>query len=164
MEKLLNELSQDPMDINSALPHEIEEGLPSILSGMAAAEMEALTDILGSVPVRIVRGPETGVIMARACDCFDVEFCLGEVLVTTTEVDCDGIRGHATILGDEPMKSVIAATASAILKSTHQDCICDIRRFVEKYMKKVMEICHKEALLTAATRVRFDSMSEEAWT
>lgn len=161
MEKSQDELNQKPIRVGSKMSDEIEQTLRSILSTMAPAQVEELSDILDCVPVQILRGPETGVIMATASDCFNVQFYLGEVLVTTAEVDCDGNRGHATILGDEPVKSVVAATVSAVLRTDRWDCISDIRNFVEKHKMKIMETGQKEGMLTAATRVRFESMAEE---
>ena len=82
----------------------IEHTLRTLLPVLEKKEIEELVRAVCEISVEIIKSPETGLIMVQASDCFDVDFYLGEILVTTAEVECFGTRGHATVMGDEPMK------------------------------------------------------------
>jgi phosphonate C-P lyase system protein PhnG len=99
--------------------------------------------------------------MVHARDCFDVDFYLGEVLVTTAEVECFGIRGHAKIMGDKPMMAVLAATVNALMRSRKAEISDELSQYLEIYLQRYRDLQQQESLLTAATKVNFESMSEE---
>ena len=114
----------------------IEHTLRTLLPVLEKNEVEQLLARLSDFPVEVIKAPETGLIMAHARDCFDVDFYLGELLVTTAEVECFGVRGHATIMGDEPLKAVLAATVNAIMRSPQANVLAELNPLFEAYMQK----------------------------
>ena len=139
----------------------IEETLRTLLPVLEKEEAEELMAVISEIPAEVIKSPETGLIMVQAGDCFDVDFYLGEVLVTTAEVECFGTRGHATVMGDEPMKAVLAATVSAIVRSNNEKSLESFTSILDEYTKKFARMRKQEGLLTASTRVNFESMAEE---
>jgi phosphonate C-P lyase system protein PhnG len=139
----------------------IEETLRTLLPVLEREEVEELMAIVSEIPAEVIKAPETGLIMVQASDCFDVDFYLGEILVTTAEVECFDKQGHATVMGDEPMKAVLAATVRAIVQSNKKKSLESLTPILDEYMKKFALIRKQEGLLTAFTRVNFESMAEE---
>lgn len=140
---------------------DIEHTLRTLLPVLERKEIEELMKAVSEIPVEVIKSPETGLIMMQANDCFDVDFYLGEILVTTAEVECFSTRGHATIMGDEPLKAILAATVSAIVQSNKKKCLESLTPLLNNYTKRFARIRAQENLLTASTRVNFESMAEE---
>jgi phosphonate C-P lyase system protein PhnG len=139
----------------------LDRDLRAVLPILTAQEETELTDIISEFPIEVVKEPETGVIMARALDCFDLEFNLGEVLVSTAEVSFDGNRAHATIMGASQNKALLAAAVSALVASNQSEALLKIMPIIENTMKRLLIAKAEEERLTAATKVEFESMTEE---
>jgi phosphonate C-P lyase system protein PhnG len=128
---------------------------------MGKKDVEQFLDLLDDFSIEVVNAPESGLIMAHARDCFNVDFYLGEILVTTTEVECSGVRGHATIMGDEPLKAVLAAAVSAIVQGPQAEAFTELNPLIEACEQKYEHLRLQENQLTAATKVKFESMAKE---
>jgi phosphonate C-P lyase system protein PhnG len=150
----LNTSNQSPL---STVGCDIREVLP-ILNNDEVAE---LLDILANLPVEVVGEPETGLIMARARDCFDEDFNLGEILVTTAEASSNSVHAHATIMGKDPRKAILVAAVDALLGGGHEKALSGFAMVLEGPMQKLYEKREQELRLAAGTRVTFDSMAKE---
>jgi phosphonate C-P lyase system protein PhnG len=136
--------------------------LREVLPGMNAEEIKVLSAALPMDRVRVIRAPHTGLIMSKVRDCFDTEFFLGEVLVTRAEVEFEGQRGQATLMGDFPSAALLAAVLEALclkgeahyFESAHSICGPAMQRFAARQ--------NQQSRLVAATRVNFKSMAVEA--
>jgi phosphonate C-P lyase system protein PhnG len=84
---------------------------------MDHVRLSRLLKLLPIEKIDITREPETGLVIMTARDCYETEFCLGELLVTVAEVKLDTSRGYSMILGDEPRKAVISASVDAVYNS-----------------------------------------------
>ncbi|MBU2512784.1 phosphonate C-P lyase system protein PhnG [bacterium] len=140
----------------------IEEKLRTLMPILKPYEVDHLLMMLSKTPVEINKPPEHGLIMIQTQDCFGVDFYLGELLVTTAEVECCGVFGHATIMGKEPLKATLAATVNAIIRSPKSGELDKIKPHVECFMLRLNTQCQQERKLTAATKVNFESMADEA--
>ena len=133
-----------------------------ILPEMYPEEIAALASALPMERAKVVQPPQAGLIMAKARDCFDTDFFLGEVLVTRAEVEYEGRLGRATLMGDHPAATLIAAVLETLenddgakyLEAAHAICSPAAQR-VDEHRKQ-------EACWVASTRVNFQSMAEEA--
>jgi phosphonate C-P lyase system protein PhnG len=136
---------------------QIREALPE----MKPEEIKGLSAALPMDRVRVIREPHTGLIMAKARDCFDTEFYLGEVLVTRAEVEYEGQRGQATLMGELPAAALLAAVMEALrlkgdtrfFESANTLCRAAMQRFAARRKQ--------QSRLVAATRVNFQSMAVE---
>jgi phosphonate C-P lyase system protein PhnG len=99
--------------------------------------------------------------MMNALDCFDNHFHLGEVLVTTAEVEYRGVFGHANVIGREPEKAILAAAVTAILQGANESALKDFWPLVHKHGQTIDKKREQEAKLAAATRVTFENMAKE---
>ncbi|MBN1850654.1 MAG: phosphonate C-P lyase system protein PhnG [Deltaproteobacteria bacterium] len=147
---------------NSDTQSNVERTLRNLLPIMNKEDIKQMLALLSEFPVKVVKTPESGLIMVHARDCFDVGFFLGEILVTTAEVDYFGIQGHATIMGDDPLKAVLAATLNALTRSAQTDALNELSPLIEFYTQKYEHLQQQEDQLTAATKVSFESMVKEA--
>jgi phosphonate C-P lyase system protein PhnG len=140
---------------------QLDRDLRAVLPILSAQEETDLTDIISQFSIEVAKEPETGLIMVRACDCFDLEFNLGEVLVTTAEVSCDGNRTHATIMGNNQNKALLAAAVGAMVNCNLTEALVKIAPIIETAMTRLSIAEAEEDRLTAATKVNFESMAEE---
>lgn len=132
-----------------------------ILPEMNSEEIAALASILPMERAKVIQPPQTGLIMAKARDCFDTDFFLGEVLVTRAEVEYEGRLGRATLMGDHPTATLIAAMLETLnvengvpyLEAAHTICSPAAQRMDERQ--------EMETRWVASTRVHFQSMAEE---
>lgn len=150
------------MKANETLLRNRLKHLREVLPEMNAEEIKVLSAALPVDRVRVIRAPHTGLIMAKVRDCFDTEFFLGEVLVTRAEVEYEGQLGQATLMGDLPSATLLAAVLEALclkgdahyFESAHSICRPAMQRFAARQKQQVR--------LVAATRVNFQSMAVEA--
>ncbi len=55
--------------------------------------------------------------MVSATDPFDVDFHLGEALVTEALVEYEGVQGYGMVMGDQPERALAAASVDAIARA-----------------------------------------------
>lgn len=137
------------------------EDFRCLLPELDNGQTEMLIDMLSELQIDIIKPPATGLIMINSRDCFDMDFHLGEILVTTAEVAVSGIQGHATVMGDEPAKALLAASVNAAIRSGQVEPLVSIAEKAEALKKDLVEKQRQETLLTAATKVHFESMAKE---
>lgn len=142
-------------------PLALKDELQELLPHMGADEVEALMEGVADAGMEILREPETGLLMMTARDCFGVSFHLGEVLVTEAEVVCAEARGHGRVLGDEPERALLMAAAEAVLLAGDPACCQRLGREVRSLRERIEPAMQTEKSMSAATRVRFDSMPGE---
>jgi phosphonate C-P lyase system protein PhnG len=124
---------------------------------------KSLSRLLRLLPldkIAVSKAPETGLIMATAQDCFNTNFCLGEILVTVAETKIGNAKGYSMILGDDPHKAVISASLDAILKSDDAKLKSKILRNLRAFERRLMSRQRSETLLPSSTRVHFETMPE----
>lgn len=141
-------------------------GLKSVLlrvvAAADAAEVAAVLDELWrKTALAVHQAPETGLVMATAKDPFDVDFHLGEVLVTTAQVTCNGVVGHGMIMGDLPEHALLLAAVEALEESRTQGLLNIVFDFVEQLALRDTRQKQTEARMAAATTVQFESMKKE---
>ena len=130
---------------------------------VADMDEQSLSRLLGLLPldeIEVCKAPETGLVMMMARDCFDTDFCLGEVLVTVAETKIGNARGYAMVLGDEPRRAVISASVDALLNGNDEHLKTKLSRFmrtVESLQRKKQK---SQERLAASTRVQFDMIPE----
>lgn len=126
----------------------------------STASLDNLDEAIGDMPIEIVTPPKCGLLMVNTHDCFETPFYVGEVLVTTVEVQLSGWRQSATVLGDEPRKAVLAACALVLLEvgaqATQDELAAVIERIHDDYENQMRDQAH----LAATTRVSFETMVE----
>ena len=110
--------------------------------------------------ISVTSAPETGLIMMTARDCFDTDFCLGEILVTVAETQIEKAQGYAMILGDNPRKAIISASLDAIFSGNNAKLKARLIRSLRAIEKRHRNQQRKESLLPSSTRVKFDAMPE----
>ena len=69
-----------------------------LVAEMDDESLSRLQRLLPLEEIEISRTPETGLLMMTARDCFDTDFCLGDILVTVAEAKV----GNSTRLLDDP--------------------------------------------------------------
>jgi alpha-D-ribose 1-methylphosphonate 5-triphosphate synthase subunit PhnG len=90
----------------------------AILARAEAAEMTALLQDLPPLPQhRVLRGPETGLVMVRGrAGGGGAPFNLGEMTVTRCTVRAADQTGHATVTGRDGARAMLAARIDAALQ------------------------------------------------
>jgi len=142
---------------------ELNAHFRALLPGMSAAQIEALLETVAALTLDDLCEPQTGLIMLTAKDAFQASFHLGEILVSVAEVSFDGIRGHATVMGDDTRRAMLAALIHAV--SRHPDAgslLSAFRTCLERIAEDLQAARAQERALLAATRVHFDSMAPES--
>jgi len=127
---------------------------------MDDTSLSHLQRLLPLEKISITKAPEPGLIMMTARDCFDSDFCLGEVLVTVAETQIENAKGYSMILGDNPRKAVISASLDAIFNGDDAKLKAKLTRRLCAFARKHKNQQEIEALLPSSTRVQFDSMPE----
>jgi alpha-D-ribose 1-methylphosphonate 5-triphosphate synthase subunit PhnG len=125
---------------------------------MSDQAVRRLLALLAGEEIAIVRGPLTGLVMMSAQDACNVEFHLGEVLVTEAEVSYRGINGYGMVVGDDPERALARASVEAVGNSDNVSLYRRISRFFAAEAKKVAALRKREAALLAGTQVRFETM------
>ncbi len=138
----------------------METSFNTVVSEMDDKSLSRLQRIMPLENISVTKKPETGLVMMTVRDCFDTDFCLGEVLVTVAETQIDSTKGYAMVLGDNPRKAVISASLDAIFNGNDDKLKAKLMRRLcafEKLHKSRQKI---EELLPSSTRVQFASMPE----
>src|SRR5208337_2750921 len=93
----------------------------SIIAKMDDRSIGKLICLMPANEIDIVKTPETGLLMMTVKDSFDVEFYLGEILVTEAEVRYDGKKGYSMVMGDESDRALAAAVVDVVLRSDNEN-------------------------------------------
>lgn len=137
--------------------HEINRAILA----MDSSTVRLLLERIAKLEVEITKKPETGLVMMNVTDCFDTDFHLGEVLVTTAEVRVADMRGWGMIMGDESERAILLACIDGILQRREIiDLWPEIERELSDWLKTANEAIEDESKLAATTRVNFESMAE----
>ncbi len=130
---------------------------------VAEMDDEYLSRLLRLLPldqITIIKAPETGLIMMTARDSFDMDFCLGEILVTVAETEIGNAKGYSMILGDNPRKAVISASLEAIFNGNNDKLQSKLLRCLRAFEKRLRNLQKIEGQLPSSTRVHFETMQE----
>lgn len=141
---------------------EVESIFRGVLLSLKTPQIEELFQAMEPINFSSLKEPQTGLIMLTAIDGYAESFHLGEVLVSVAEITCDGYRGHATVMGDDTRRAVLAAAVNAVCQQEQAQRRLTV--FHEKLLTMVRAReadQQQEAAITAATRVRFHSMAPE---
>jgi len=122
---------------------------------------QSLLEQLASDEIALLQAPETGLMMMTITDSTDSDFFLGEVLVTTAEIEYRGRRAQGRIMGDEPEKALLLAVIEAMMLSEDPVGMKRILETLAGWTKIADAVIATEARLAASTRVSFDSMTVE---
>ncbi len=122
--------------------------------------LSRLQRLLPLEKIAVTKAPEVGLIMMTVRDCFDTDFCLGEVLATVAETKIENTSGYSMILGDNPRKAVISASLDAIFNGNDAKLKAKLMRCLRAVEKEHKNQQRLEALLPSSTRVHFDAMPE----
>ena len=155
---------KDPMPQTTETPTEkedLEQRFRRYLPEFKTPAVQEMLEVVARNPIRIIKAPVTGLIMVNVRDCFDTAFHLGEALVTRTEVEYRGVHGHATVMGQEPEKALLAAGVAAVLGADGAATLEELWPLVLKYGQEIDATREKQAKLAAATRVAFENMAKE---
>jgi alpha-D-ribose 1-methylphosphonate 5-triphosphate synthase subunit PhnG len=91
-----------------------DERFEAIALSESGALVAVADRILASREVSILRPPQSGAVMMRAIETAEGSvFNLGEVSVTEAEVEIEGERGYAMVLGFAPEKALAGAVLDA---------------------------------------------------
>lgn len=129
---------------------------------MDADQIALLLSTFDQLELSDLHDPETGLVMITALDCYQHPFHLGELLVTRAELEFDGIRAHATVMGDAAEKALLAAMLNAVLRHDKADTLS--KNFLEQWVEvaaKARADLQEELTVNATTRVAFENMAEE---
>jgi phosphonate C-P lyase system protein PhnG len=148
--------------MDQSLFYEQINRIRKILPEMDAEEIKALSVALPLDQATVVQAPHTGLIMAKASDCFDTVFYLGEVLVSQAVVEYNGRSGQATLIGDHLCAVMVAALLEALDFEDDIQFLEGARAICAPAAQRLALRQEREAQLTAATQVNFHSMAKES--
>lgn len=144
----------------STIDHEERRRWLSVMAKAPPAEVTAALEAMGARPsYRLLRRPETGLVMIRARAGGDGRrFNLGEMTVTRCSVRLDdGTVGHAYVAGRDPRHAEAAAVLDALLQDgTRRGEL--MAAVIDPLAAAQEERRAREARRTAATRVDFFTM------
>ena len=132
-----------------------------ILARASAAEIEArLADAPALPPHTRLRGPESGLVMARGRQGGDgAPFNLGEMTVTRCSVRLpDGAIGHAYVAGLDMRQAELAAALDAALQDPDRRPAL-LAAVIEPLASAQAARAAQDAARAAATRVEFFTMA-----
>lgn len=133
-----------------------------LLPHISHTHTEELLGTFSSLELDRLDEPETGLVMITVNDCYQHPFHLGEMLVTRAEVLFDGIPAHATVMGDNAEKALLAATFNAVLRHPQAETLCESFHAVwEPIARTTEDRVQEEQHVSATTRVAFENMAEE---
>jgi alpha-D-ribose 1-methylphosphonate 5-triphosphate synthase subunit PhnG len=132
-----------------------------ILARASAAEIAARLEHVPPLPAhQRLRGPETGLVMARGRQGGDgAPFNLGEMTVTRCTVRLEGGPvGHAYVAGRDARQAELAAVLDAALQDPARQPSL-LAAVVEPLAAAQAERAARDAAKAAATRVQFFTMA-----
>lgn len=106
----------------------------------------------------ILKNPETGMVMMNVKDCFNTDFHLGEILVTTAELRIQGKRGWGMVMGDDGDRALLLAGLDVIFREEIEPLATELYGEIERWKRKADEELVAERKRTAVTRVNFQNM------
>jgi alpha-D-ribose 1-methylphosphonate 5-triphosphate synthase subunit PhnG len=133
------------------------------MATLAKAPVEVLEDAWNRLDVRptyrVLRSPETGLVMVRArAGSTGMQFHVGEVAVTRCTVQVEGgAAGTAYILGRNPRHAERAALFDALLQDSRWHAFL-MKTLIQPIAASVQERKNKIARKVAATKVEFFTM------
>ncbi len=133
-----------------------------LLPEMTEVELDTVIEMLPMESVTVITPPTTGLIMTKVRDCFGTDFFLGEILVTRTEVGYGNERVQVTLMGNLPKHALVAGSLEVLEKNKETATINRALEACRCAVKRIEKTRRTDARLTAATRVQFESMAEEA--
>lgn len=129
-----------------------------IAEGELGVWLEAAQAIADSHEVRVLKQPETCIVMLQATDSVGfTPFYLGEVLITEAVVEINGTAGYGFVLEDDPQRALCMAVLEAALAAGVSETET-VRRLVAEEAGRIAERQRMENGLVAATRVEFAIM------
>lgn len=138
-------------------PHEARRRWMALL---ARADADELAALLGELPAyRVLRGPESGLIMVRGrTGGGGAPFNLGEMTATRCSIrTATGFVGHAYVAGRKDRLAELAAVADALLQDPNlQDAL--LEDVIEPLASMQQARRNAVAAKAAATRVQFFAM------
>lgn len=132
-----------------------------VLARASAAEISARLPGAPPLPAHTrLRGPETGLVMARGRQGGDgAPFNLGEITVTRCSVRLeDGTVGHAYAAGRDGPQAELAAVLDAALQEPARQAAL-LAAVIEPLAAVQAERAARDAAKAAATRVQFFTMA-----
>ncbi|TDH63985.1 phosphonate C-P lyase system protein PhnG [Dankookia rubra] len=132
-----------------------------ILARASRAEIASLLQAAPPLPAhRRLRGPETGLVMARGRQGGDgAPFNLGELTVTRCSITLDdGTVGHAYVAGRDAGQAEIAAVLDAALQDPGRQASL-LAAVIEPLAAAQAARAARDAARAAATRVQFFTMA-----
>jgi alpha-D-ribose 1-methylphosphonate 5-triphosphate synthase subunit PhnG len=130
----------------------------SLIMKMDAGSVRRLQRILQHEDIGILKGPDTGLVMMTVKDSFGVDFHLGEILVTEATVVYRGLERYAMVMGEEPDRSLIAASVDVLLQAGGEPVKRKIRRIIASQAKQIVDREDRERALFMQSRVNFGTM------
>jgi alpha-D-ribose 1-methylphosphonate 5-triphosphate synthase subunit PhnG len=127
------------------------------ISQMDRRALARMLKTLSMLEIKILKGPEAGLLMVSVTDPFDTDFHLGEALVTEAIVEYGGVKGYGMVMGDEPDRAVASAAVGAIARAAPAG-IPEVNRIMASEQKKIEKAREREEALVESTRVKFESM------
>ncbi|SDY64093.1 phosphonate C-P lyase system protein PhnG [Halopenitus persicus] len=134
---------------------------------IAASETATLLDgaeavLDGETDVRVVQSPSPKLVMQRATDPVSGQpFNLGEVLVTTSEVELSDVKGFAMVPGKAERKALAGAVVDAAVAADHP-VSRDLRAALADDAANRAERRQRAWAESRATTVDFDVMEDPA--
>jgi alpha-D-ribose 1-methylphosphonate 5-triphosphate synthase subunit PhnG len=130
-----------------------------LLAASDPIELAALAErCLETATPTLVAGPEVGMVMLQVREPVARErFYLGEVLVTRAEVDLDGARGWAMVMGSDRVRALAAAVCDAEAQGGRARAI-DVHALCRSTERTATDAEDRERAELAATEVAFEEL------
>jgi phosphonate C-P lyase system protein PhnG len=144
------------------MSHPLETEFRELLPHLDPEQVQTLTRPFSDLNLQELKEPETGLVMLTALDCYQHPFHLGELLVTRAELAFDGIRAHATVMGDAAEKALLAAMLNAVLRhDLAEELSTGFREAWPPIAADARSRIEEERMVAASTKVAFENMAEE---
>jgi alpha-D-ribose 1-methylphosphonate 5-triphosphate synthase subunit PhnG len=145
-----------------AEPHDRSDRFELIAACGGETLVRLADDVLdGQTPVRVLQEPKSQLLMQQVREPVERRpFNLGELLVTTAEVECAGERGFAMVPGKAESKAVSGAIVDAAVAAGHEAAphICETLTDAASDRSKRRRRQWNES---RATTVAFETMEDE---
>ena len=131
----------------------------AVINEMPEEAVRELLILAEAAPIELCSPPQSGLVMMHVLDAFGSEFLLGEVLVTSAEVQLNGQRSFAIVSGDAADRARARACATALLQGDDQRLRVQVQKLLEREQQQLqVQRCREEQLI-AATKVNFELMA-----